>query len=939
MTFTGTFNSYNDTQTYLLQIAKQNEVNPETTDIIDPLDSSLESLDDDDLIVMFDPEPVTLSCDRQDLTKRIIISQASIGLVSNQDLTDYLFAETDRDITVSIRKTTNNTDAHVFFGYVDPLQFNQGYAYKYETIVVNATDPLGALEHIKITDNLIYNNAIITPSTTITNWDLILSILSKLGLDQSPIGQENIDANVKTALQTTKPNMSVFFGADYVPEDAYTDKNNVMTLYEVLEEICKYFNLYIAMCDAGKVIITSTINQTLVEEQITNFKEKAMDDSTSISVDEAYDTIKVTCKIEPTKDIITPLDDKDNLRSDYPYAVKYMTELVSAGEGKDAWSAFDWMKRKVEGIQPLGEEPKYDEFYSRDYYMYALRNDAWDFGETASTPYGYIIALGGTINDPMTIDQRYLLNWLAGGKMRAALVGFGRGNEIKKSIQDNSLQSSLSLDKCLVISTMGNYDNSSAGFQSMGAAIQSANPVCKYTSIDSSILSPPDNYITNYIVISGNIILNPLQPKTGSHWDGSTLQQILYNRTYLNTWQDILDNFVDRSEGPCWHHTVAITDNGDGGYYNQKWDFKDPNGTVDGVEYTNSNNAGVYGFLENPKNKKYPYECNYCADGTTSTNDLISKIPILACQLKVGTKYCVERLDWGEAGINHFEWMTEAECQAAGIQPVFTIGVNPKIGDAVIGMKYQIANTIDYTMNVDATGTAIPITAADELSGQIEFSILGPYNLAWDDATKMTWVKWIWYAAGLYEDKYCIMNNIQSIIVSSLKIDVKSDNGGMTDLTTADNDLVYMQSGGTKYNENLETDFNLVTPLTLSECQDWGIKYQISNSYIYKTNDDPFRGWGTTGNEVKPEECLVDYYAKEYSAPAKIFETTLKNEAFANGLLGNALNKEMLHNYITGIYPDNIKYQIMSYETSLKGLYTHVKLRECKTFSNPQIGN
>ena len=45
--------------------------------------------------------------------------------------------------------------------------------------------------------------------------------------------------------------------------------------------------------------------------------------------------------------------------------------------------------------------------------------------------------------------------------------------------------------------------------------LRSASPVCKYTGLSSAILSPSDDTITNYIVISGQIQLNPLQGKTG----------------------------------------------------------------------------------------------------------------------------------------------------------------------------------------------------------------------------------------------------------------------------------------------------------------------------------------------------------------------------------------------------------------------------------------
>ena len=125
---------------------------------------------------------------------------------------------------------------------------------------------------------------------------------------------------------------------------------------------------------------------------------------------------------------------------------------------------------------------------------------------------------------------------------------------------------------------------------------------------------------------------------------------------------------------------------------------------------------------------------------------------------------------------------------------------------------------------------------------------------------------------------------------------------------------------------------------TLEECQKYGVKYQISNSYIYKTDNSPFYGFTVGSDVTKPEECLVDYYYKEYCTPAKMITTSLKSASLPNGINGTGLNYEMMKAYITGVYPsDSSPYRIMSYETSLKEKTIQLTLREYKTQGDKQI--
>ena len=865
MIFTGTFKTYDNINTYNVTIGDTGV----TKTISDPTED-IYGTAHSDLIVMFDPDPVIINTDRQDLTKRIIISQATINLVSNQNMTDMLFASTNRSIPVTITIDDNVC----FFGYVDPLQFDQGYANNFESVQITATDPLGALEQLNVGDL-----KEIDSNTTITSWDLMLAIFTAAGISTV---NDTIHTTVKSAMQGTNIKPSIFFGES---EDDW------MTLYETLTEICKYFNLYVAYYN-NAANISCTINETPVAHNISSFKNAAADSSTSISVDDTYSQVTVTAEIEPVDDIIVGYDDDDYLYSDYRNMDKYMTEYISEGEGDSAHSGFY-------DLITTGETG-YGAGYYIDHYCYVMRNDMWDFGENSYITQDFE-------------DQRDVLKYLKDNSGKGAIIGFGKGNKLNN--KDNSPVASVSLTNYLVISVNGTFDNSDAGGTAMENMIQAASPVCSYKGLKSSIFSPSDPTITNYIVISGKILLNPLQPLTGPYWSSETAR-------LTNTIQDCIDakkNISWPDNMGIWHHTVPMSDNGDGAYYQQKW-YRD---------------TGIFGSIDNNKNQRFEYLYDRPGDST----DRISKLPILACELKVGEKYCVERLDKGESGVGKFQWMTEIECANANVNPVFTIGIDPKIDDKVVGQSFSIQNNVNYKMGLDKTGTAIPIKSSDKLAGEISFKILGPYNLAWEEISSYTH-GWAFFKKTRWRSTlYHVLQYIQSIMVSNLKIEMASDNGLINkNASNADNDLVYASNMNTAYIEKLEEDIKICTPLTLEECQQYGVKYQISNSYIYKTDNTPFYGFTVGRTVTKPEVCLVDYYYKEYCTPAKMITTSLKSASLPNGLNGTGLNYEMMKAYITGVYSgDSSPYRIMAYETSLKEKTIQLTLREYKTQGDNQI--
>lgn len=893
--------------------------------------------------ICFDYDPVNIICDRKDLSKRIIISQAQINLVSNQNLSSSLMADTNRDISVNITENGHQC----FFGYIDPLQFNQPYIHNYNGIQITATDPLGALQD-KLIGDVATLNADRGPWATTT---LISTILEAVNINS--IIYDNIFTGVQGALTGTKINTTQFFGES---EDDW------MNLYDVLDEICKYFNLYIIYYN-GAAHITCTINNTvgvqslLGAQGVTSFKDVAADASTALGLDTPYNKVKLTCEIEPVPSTLASIS--DNLYSDYNNKFWYMRDYVSPGEGDHALSGIRQLLR-------YGTS-SYDKDYIVDYFAYVKRNNAWQFGgmqgpqgfqgHQSNGPQSYIEAAGGFepgqqgaqgAQGIMTADQINTLYYLKNNSFRGAFVSYGRGGRIDGT--DNSKQATMNLEDSLVISVNGRYHENyqgnplgDRGFQAMNGGKtmdqmledNETFPVCVYKGIDSLVLTPTDGNITNYIVFSGKILLNPITQKSSINWvgyvqEGNTIYRV------KEDWAPRLDgtpNMLFDSDQNIKEHCVPHPDNGDGAYYAQYWGSDSP--------MSSTTTGGVYGPVENDGLKKFEYKMNSMG----SVSDTISKIPMLVCELRVGDKICIEnpqRFGMGDS----FEWV-DATLAASSPWRFISLGIDPRPGDFLVGQEFDIQNNHDHYVNCPEYGMAIPIKASDNLSGPISFKIIGPYNLGYDERIHSVSSHpghWHEPAAPDWDDNiYNILQYVDSVIISGLQIKICDDNGLISTTkygTTADNDLVYCaEDTSSLYKNVMDEDVKICTPLTLDECDRWGIKYQNSTSYVLDSNDEyTFRGWGTGANNVKPEDCYVDYMLKEYQAPAKILSTGLRTDKFINSAYGTEINAYVVGSAFSDVYPgDSGSYRIMSYITSLRNKRTSIKFREHKTVTNTQI--
>ena len=276
-------------------------------------------------------------------------------------------------------------------------------------------------------------------------------------------------------------------------------------------------------------------------------------------------------------------------------------------------------------------------------------------------------------------------------------------------------------------------------YNKLGQQIQDNWPICEFTLPNAVNLVPNDISTTNYLVIDGKITLNPITPKTGPHgdftWGAVNGKSGMWNTYYrsapnnilgcMNTWTQYWPNnwlVAPIADNVLKGRTVRKEQNDDGFYFQYY-----------GYDNINNNNPWPYNQTPNfVQNLAIPYlktdykrleykASSYQPDGSKVEIDNINKLAILACELKIGDKYLVENLDmlnstnWSVPWLQYsqiYKWLTYDECpERDGVkQTWFTIGINPGIGDFLLGQEYSIQNTVDIRMNIKATGLALPIS-------------------------------------------------------------------------------------------------------------------------------------------------------------------------------------------------------------------------------------
>lgn len=844
--------------------------------------------------VYFSEDPAEIENEVNDTFDVLLRNSAKIRLLCGNLIKD-LFSTSCRDAVVNIYKN----DTCIFAGFIEPQTLSQPYNDRWDELELNCIDALSALQYSKYKNvgalGIIYA-FVKAEAAQRSFYDIATEILQGVTEGLDILGNQNIkfwyDGSKAVDAQTA--NRYQVFKQLSISDLLFLgdDESDVWQQDEVLEELLKYLNLHIVQdgfnfyifswesvkATPDKIIwhdIVANSTKTTAQQAVTIALANVADCDTTISIGDVYNQLLLTAKVENIESVIEGLLDDDLLVSPYINKQKYLTEYSSDGEGKTAYNAFYAMTHNQKTTYGAGA--------ITDWYLQVMRNKQWTFPMKGNTDIDIVDYFGseGT-------NQHALPDWL-GQAPGAAIMALG-SVKMNTANDDNSPTSKVNMTNYLAVSVNGNgIDNDENKTYPSVADIQKNIPYAVYTGNKAGgVFSPSDEKTTNYIVLSGKVILNPIMRQTNT-----------YTNLHNKEWHGGLPIGLKENEIYVWHQTVPSRNNGDGRYYTrQYWQAETPDKEVSWHEGADS---GFYPYTgEGPEE----YEFKYSAVGDST--DTISKVAVLACMLVIGDKCVVETGTDGQT--TDFVWQKykeRSECKSDDeyYQQCFTIGFDPKIGDKLVGTEFSIQNNIDYKMGIDAEGIAIPITKGDKISGQVRFMILGPVNATWDVITRrhptfFRHTKWS-------SSSVPLLAHVSSILIKSFEVKVYSDNGLISN-GNDDNDIIYMSdTKETFVNKKDDLEFKINSALTATECAQLGVSntVKLSTPLNISTGDGVLEVYDRNGNvKAKPEQIYVDSYYTEYHRPRIVMEQKLRDidnvVSLFNHYRHEALDKEF---FVQGI--------------------------------------
>ena len=827
--------------------------------------------------LFFTGDPVEIVTNIDNTFEHIIKKSCTINLLARNYVGDYFFADNVRTVSVQIVKNSET----IFSGYIEPNTFSQGYSMPLEEFTLNCTDYLSTLQYLN------YNDA------TINNYDDLRANAANKSFQnilQELFGSQNIWYDLskgKTAGSEATLFQDLGINENYIYGEDFDD---IMTQEELLNEMLKYLNLHIIQEGTEFYVydwntiknersewlnIFTNKRKSFPVNHITMLSDHHADNSTNITVADVYNSIQIKCELESEETVIESPLDSERLESYYTGRSHYMTEFFSNESG-------DFLDL-VDGTPSTNASNKLVEWYVQPMYNknWVLRNSVGVADDLVSYD-----ANGEAIN-------AYALPLYAKkNQLTPLLLKFGSVEN--NSAADNTPVASISMKDYLIISINGNADNTESGASPTEETIQNSQPLVEFIgSNGGGVYSPSDDATTNYLVFSGKITLQPIQ------WESDRYANVIDRKpsgepfTYSYYYYDYFMPVKVPVNGGTYYYTRR--------FYANKYSRQTEDVILSEPSMQPPVKNMMFGF-DNVTSNDFKYNYSAVGDGT----DKIAKLPILECELIIGNKRLVE-YDMDEFGNSKFKWtdldsgVYESYVDENGqtqtyLKQTFSIGINPKINDILLGTEYAIQNTIDYSMNIDAEGMAIPIKMSDGLSGAVIFRILGPINLIWNDITRRH--PSFWRHTKWYDNNKIILCHLENIILSDFTAKIFTDGGGIT--VTNDKDLIYLSNENERYyNKKDDITFKFMTQLTSKESAEKGVSPSVYlNSVLDMSTSIPITSLynATTNETAKAEEHYVDQYYREYSAPKILMETTLHDNAninFRNIFLSGALNKTM----------------------------------------------
>lgn len=808
-------------------------------------------------------DPCNISCEINDTFDHLIAHSATITLLSDRYISD-LYQSTCRNAMVTIYKGNEC----IFAGFLEPQTFSQDYNETLDEVQLNCIDCLSALQYSNY-KNIGASGVSYAEEKAGAGQRTFLSLMTEMlsavwkGTDiPSDEGMYRMYYDGSKKVDSTYSIFSDISINDLLFLDE--DEDSVWTQQTVLEELMRYLNLHIMQVGASFYIfswetlrnggsvtwknITGSGNLVTESKTVDITTDIVADCGCQIEVGDTYNQLSLTDSVKEIENVIdSPLDD-DSLTYAYDGKQKYMTEYIAAGEGSSASNGFKDLVKSG--------STDYDGGSVTDWFVQVRDNSYWKFYAPGKTDVITKYCSSGK-------NQQDLPNALGERCGMAAILSVGK---VKKDNggNDNSPTSSIDMSNYLIISTCGNGLDGEDTCYPQSDDIKNAIPVAEYIGSEAGgNFSPNDDDTTNYIVVSGKVILNPLMVMSG--W---------YNPMHDS---DCAENGTVTNgivELPVTFGSIPIVDmrTNNGLYTRRHWKAETWQTAVSND--TAPDSALNRGFIPFTDNGPQSYKFEYSAVGDST--DQISKVAVIACMLVIGDKVCVEKLPSeggsGNGQFSDFEWRTykeRSECSSDDeyYQQCFTVGFDPAIGDYLIGKEYSIQNNISYTDGVDAEGTAIPIKKSDKVSGKVQFKILGPVNTVWDEVTRrhptfFRHTKW-------GSNSIPLLAHTSNILLKEFEVKVYSDNAKMGS-GSDDTDIVYLSdTKETFINKKDDLEFKLTTALTSAECKTLGVKNQVKLSSPTLASGDALLSITDTnsGTADKPEKLYVDAYWQEWHEP------------------------------------------------------------------------
>lgn len=826
--------------------------------------------------LFFADNPIEIETSLEDTFEPIIKRSLTLNLISSDYLGNYFFGVNERDVIINV---FDDNDVCVFAGYVEPNVYTQPYAEHLNSIQINCIDYLSILQYDYLTDGTNYDNVKTNADLRTFGYFINKFGLSGTGLDLTNTVQSKVYFD--KSKYYTIPNI---FNEAAISEIVFLgeSEDDLLTNEEILFEILQFLNLHIVQIGFDFYIFDwdtlkqkNTINwlnisdNTTTNTTVSTVNIEATDycsDGTNITMAEVYNQIQVKDEISSVEDIITSPLDSESLTSFYTNKQPYMTEICSDGSGDDANNAFNDVVD--------GRASNYDGLHIYEWFMQVMDNPNWklylDNGQTE------LNTIYQKDNNGVYKNQHLVTKYIAEHPLTPAILRFG-SVEKKSRVQDDSPINKIDMDDYLVISINGNEVDTEGSQSPTDDDILAHKGMIEYTnSVGGLVFSPTDEKSTNYLVFSGRLLLQPVV------YESSTT--IAQRR---NSFYDILNGSARKSEGAdasvpkytphiVQNNLVTSDGNDEGRYYTRKFytavypkDVVNPD-----TDYLKDGSMNFQPFIKDKS--AHGYEYNYSAVG--ASEDRFKKLPILECELIIGNKRLVET-NIDSEGNSTFQWYE------LGNEPVidgetkttFSLGVNPKIGDFIIGDEFDLQNTIDYTMGIDAEGTAIPIKKSDNISGAVTFRILGPVNLLWNDITRRH--PSFWRHTSWTESSKFVLAHTQNIIIKDFECKIYTDNGGNE--VNTDNDLIYVSDEVfSNIKKKDDITFKINTALRTDEAYELGITNTVNlSSVVSSLNNSQLMDLTNTvtNDTAKAEQLYCDAYFREYSQPKLILETDIHN--------------------------------------------------------------